>query len=132
MHFLVIVVGDDVDGQLEPFQEGGLDTCPEQYLEFHDEEDDYRERYLTAVFDCPLARRDYPEHVGKPIKEVFGTFDDYMEVVYGPRDEKTGRYGDWWNPSSQYDWYERGGRFRGPTRPQRGGHRLRGHVPKTI
>jgi hypothetical protein len=36
-----------------------------------------------------------------------------MEEVYGPRDEKTGRYGDWWNPNSQYDWYVYGGRYSG-------------------
>jgi hypothetical protein len=34
-----------------------------------------------------LAKRDYPEHFGKSIREVFPTFDDYMEAVYGPRDE---------------------------------------------
>jgi hypothetical protein len=113
MHFLVIVVGDDVDEQLEPFQEGGLDTCPEEYLEFHDEEDDFREFYQTGVFDRPMDRTDYPQRYGKPIREVFPTFDHYMAEVYGPRDERTGRYGDWWNPNSQYDWYEVGGRFSG-------------------
>src|SRR5262245_14538665 len=36
-----------------------------------------------------------------------------MEEFYGPRDEKTGRYGEWFNPNSQYDWYQLGGRFTG-------------------
>jgi hypothetical protein len=100
-----------VDEQLEPYQENNYDTCPEEYLEFHDDEDDYREHYLTGVFDCPWAKAKYQEHRGKPIREVFATFDDYMEEVYGPRDEKTGRYGDWWNPNSEYDWYVSGGRY---------------------
>jgi hypothetical protein len=93
MHLLVIVVGGDVDEQLEPFQENNFDTCPEEYLQFHDEEDDYRGRYLTGVFDCPWAKAKYQKHRGKPIREVFPTFDDFMEEVYGPRDERTGRYG---------------------------------------
>jgi hypothetical protein len=113
MHFLVIVVGDDVEGQLEPFQENNFDACSEEYLEFNDEEDDYREHYLTGVFDCPWAKARYQKHRGKPVREVFPTFDDYMREVYGPRDERTGRYGTWLNPNSQYDWYQRGGRFNG-------------------
>jgi hypothetical protein len=113
MHFLVIVVGGDVDQQLEPFQEGGRDTCPEEYLEFWDEEGASREHYLTGIFDSPLAKRDYPEHFGKPIREVFPSFDDYMLAVHGERDGLTGRYGDWYNPHGQYDWYVLGGRFFG-------------------
>src|SRR4051812_21673769 len=113
MHFLVIVVGGEVDLQLEPFQEGGLDACPRDYLEFWDEEDESREHYLTGVFDSPLAKREYPERFGKSLREVFPTFDDYMEAVYGERDEVTGRYGDWYNPNGQYDWDVSGGRFSG-------------------
>jgi hypothetical protein len=113
MHLLVIVIGDDPETQLAPYQEGGIDACPREYLEFWDEEDESREHYLTGVFDNPLAKREYPGHVGKPIREVFPTFDDYMEAVYGERDEVTGRYGDWYNPRGQYDWYVGGGRFSG-------------------
>lgn len=111
MHFLVIVVGDDVEEQLEPFQENNFDTCPGEYLEFYDEEDDYREHHLTGVFDCPWAKARYQKQRGKLVREVFPTFDDYMGELYGPRDERTGRYGIWLNPNSQYDWYQRGGRY---------------------
>jgi hypothetical protein len=113
MHFLVIVFGDDVDAQLEPFQEGGRDVCPQEYLVFEDVEDESRAHYLTGVFDGPLALRQRPEDYGKPLREVFPSFDDYMLAVHGERDEVTGRYGDWYNPHAQYDWYEVGGRFTG-------------------
>ena len=36
-----------------------------------------------------------------------------MDEFHGPRDKKTGRYGEWFNPNSQYDWYQLGGRFTG-------------------
>jgi hypothetical protein len=110
MHFLVIVVGEEPEEQLEPFQENNFGTCREEYLEFHDEEDSLREHYQTGIFDYPDAKD--PDR-GKPLREVFPTFEDYADEYHGPRDEKTGRYGEWFNPNSQYDWYQLGGRFTG-------------------
>jgi hypothetical protein len=113
MHLLVIVIGEDPDEQLEPFQENNFDTCREEYLEFHDQEDAFRERYRTGILDYPGAEAHDPEAYGKPFREVFPTFEDFMDAFYGPRDEKTGRYGEWFNPNAQYDWYQLGGRFTG-------------------
>ena len=113
MHFLTMVIGDDPDEQLEPFQDNNFDTCPQAFLEFHDVEDEHRERYLSGVFDGPGVKANDPERYGRPLREVFPTFDDYMDAVHGPRDERTGRYGDWFNPNAQYDWYQLGGRFTG-------------------
>ena len=76
-------------------------------------EDESREHYLTGVFDSPGTKANDPERLGKPLREVFPTFEDYMDEFHGPRDEKTGRYGEWFNPNSQYDWYQLGGRFTG-------------------
>src|SRR5207302_236175 len=113
MHLLVMVIGEAPEEQLEPFQENNFGTCAEEYLEFHDVEDESREHYRTGVFDYPGAKANDPERHGKPLREVFPTFEDYMEEFHGPRDEKTGRYGEWFNPNSQYDWYQLGGRFTG-------------------
>jgi hypothetical protein len=114
MHFMVMVIGEDPEEQLEPFRENNLGTCPDQYLEFHNVEGEFREQYRTGVFDFDYtgAKANNPER-SKPLREVFLTFEDYMTVVYGPRDEKTGRYGESFNPNSQYDWYQLGGRFSG-------------------
>jgi hypothetical protein len=109
MHFLVIVIGEDPGEQLAPFNEN---TCREEYLEFYDREDSSREHYQTGVFDYPDANADDADR-GKPLREVFPTFEDYMEDFYGERDERTGRYGQWFNPNAQYDWYQFGGRFTG-------------------
>jgi hypothetical protein len=83
MHFLVMVIGDEPEEQLEPFRENNFGTCSEEYLEFNDVEDESREHYLTGIFDYPGAKANAPGLFGKPLREVFPTFEDYMEV-YGP------------------------------------------------
>jgi hypothetical protein len=110
-HYPILIIGDDIDVQLEPFFEGGPLEEPEPWHEFFDVEDEFRWHYEEGIFDGPFERREFPEKCGKPNREAFASFDLYMEAVYGPRDEITGRYGDWWNPSGQFDWYEVGGRW---------------------
>jgi len=44
-HFTVLIVGEDPDGQLIPFQENNMGDCPEEYMKFHDKEDEMREEY---------------------------------------------------------------------------------------
>jgi hypothetical protein len=44
-HFTVLVVGDDVDEQLAPFQENNMGTCPSEYMEFVSTEADMREEW---------------------------------------------------------------------------------------
>lgn len=38
-HFTVIVIGDDVEGQLAPYQENNMGDCPQEYLEFVDDDE---------------------------------------------------------------------------------------------
>lgn len=42
-HFAVMVVGDDVDGQLAPFQENNMGDCPGKFLEFQEDADGSQE-----------------------------------------------------------------------------------------
>lgn len=128
-HYPLLVIGEAAE--LKPYLGGGPSGEPEPWQEFFDLEDEYRERYENGVLDGPLERQQFPELCGKPICEAFPTFDGYMEAVYGPRDGRTGRYGDWWNPAGQFDWYEIGGRWSGffalkPGSPRR---RRRGKYP---
>lgn len=44
-HFSVLVVGDDVEGQLASFQENNMGDCPKEYLSFQDKEDEFVEEY---------------------------------------------------------------------------------------
>jgi hypothetical protein len=118
MHFLTIVIGDEPEEQLEGYQENNSGNYPEgtdlqNYVEFFDVEEGYREHYKIGVFAGEHEKKEHPERYLRPIREVFLSFEDYMAEVYGERDPKSGRYGDWWNPNSQFDWYQFGGRWTG-------------------
>lgn len=48
-HFTVLVIGDNPEDQLAPYQENNMDDCPKEYLEFEDIEEQYREEFETEL-----------------------------------------------------------------------------------
>lgn len=143
-HFTVAVISKDprnVHRMLAPYQENNIGDCPEEYLEFYDIEIEERRKYesdepqlscikgpdgaLYSPFSSQFMVKDEKgvympkcppgyERVEVPYKEVYKTFEEYMEECCGYRkDEKTGRYGYWENPNATWDWYEIGGRWQG-------------------
>ncbi len=48
-HFSVLVIGDDVEEQLAPYQENNRDTCPKKYMEFVDKEDELLKTYNSRL-----------------------------------------------------------------------------------
>lgn len=44
-HFCVLVIGEDVDGQLAPYQENNMGDCPKEYLKFNDLTTELKEEY---------------------------------------------------------------------------------------
>jgi hypothetical protein len=140
-HFVVLVVGKDIEAQLAPFQENNMGDCPKEYLEFEDKEDEMLEEYNTGTIEMieladgsrhdksdqqflkpggkPFAHEYvYPEGhkvVAVPFKEKYPTFEDYAARWCGheERDEEMDRYGYWQNPNSKWDWFELGGRWTG-------------------
>lgn len=140
-HFTVLVIGDDPEKQLAPFQENNMGDCPEEYLVFDDREDEMMAAYMTGSCEQILLsdgtqlspyddrfhvnmnnswRTDYvyPDDSTKvmvPFKAVYETFEDYASSWegYSERDPKTGRYGYWNNPNCKWDWYQLGGRWNG-------------------
>jgi len=67
-HFTVLVIGDDVEDQLAPFQENNMGDCPEEYMEFADKEDEFREEWK----DNTLTVRDwYPEYRMEVAQEIY-------------------------------------------------------------
>jgi hypothetical protein len=137
-HYTVLVIGDDVDAALEPFQQYESDE-PDEYLEFVDREDELRREYETdgedkqvvlstgevrgffdARFFSPEQKRlVYPDDakivVIKPYRNSFATLEDFVHEMEGSaaRDKTTGRFGKWANPNGKWDWYQLGGRWRG-------------------
>lgn len=143
-HFVVIVAGDNVDLQLAPYAEQDFDS---EYGVFEDIEDEELTRYQTGQIDLVslsdgtvyYARDErfmvaqhacnadyaYPDDAvlrKGGFQELFKTFEEYMETWrgYPARDPQTGRYGFWYNPNAQYDWYVIGGRWTGYFKPKAG------------
>jgi hypothetical protein len=129
---------EKVAKMLAPYQENNMDDCPEQYLKFYDVEEEHREKWnndtiprlrlADGTLDDPYGSKyetgtllerkyTYPdgsEKVEVPIKGAFSTFDEYITDYCGyKKDEKTGKYGYWENPSAKWNWYEIGGRWTG-------------------
>lgn len=53
-HFCVVVIGEDVAGQLAPYQENNMGDCPEKFLAFTEDED--------ASVDHKTGKRGYWEN----------------------------------------------------------------------
>jgi hypothetical protein len=143
-HFPVLVIGphENLEASLAPFQENNMGTCPRQYMEFYDEEDELLEKYNTSgtervvmpdgsykrpwddefrkpeTFGIGSDTHEVPAHLETrevPYKELYPTFEEFVQGYHGheSRDEETGRYGHWENPNRKWDWYQVGGRWTG-------------------
>lgn len=137
-HFVVAVITDSLDkveDMLAPYQENNMGTCPQEYLEFNNVEDECRLAYekesselvkmqdgrllspIDEVFrTVPFGKYEIPSHLERinvPHQERFSSFELYMEEYEGYRnkDEITGKYGYWENPNAKWDWWTVGGRW---------------------
>lgn len=149
-HFAVAVISrtpEEVERLLAPYQENNMGDCPPEYLEFVDTEEDERYAYengYTEKVQAPdgqLFDKDDPQFKSvnsddhSPVylfpdgyrkilvayKELYPTFDDYMEKCsWIRRDPEIGRYGYWTNPNSKWDYWRIGGRFRGLLKASKG------------
>lgn len=97
-HFAVIVIGENIADQLEPYYEGSEDA---RYVKFVDREAEYLEEYQNASKD------------GVPLNQIYATFEEFVEDWYGEegRDPLHNRYGRYANPNSKWDWWQVGGRW---------------------
>lgn len=104
-HFTVLVVGNDPEEQLKPFQENNMDDCPAKYMEFNDKEDEMLKEYNEGIYD----------HDKIPFNVKYSTFEEFAKEGHGysERDEHKNRYGRWENPNAKWDWYSLGGRWTG-------------------
>jgi hypothetical protein len=136
-HFTVLILDDDYEKALEPFDENAE-------VEFKDVEEEYREKYETGTvemvrlangelkytWDDDFKNPDYkfgldgdvPKHIYPadsvkeeiPFKEKYPEFGDYLEDWHGcSYDEDQECYGYWHNPQAKWDWYSVGGRWTG-------------------
>lgn len=141
-HFTVLVIGDDIDSQLAPYAEDGVD---DQYSIFDNKEQECRKEYenetidvvevdgqLFSLYDDRFSDKTtlhndkkYPVNsVLKTVtmKEFYADFETFLSDYHGfeAPDEKTGLYGYWSNPNAKWDWYTIGGRWSGYFKPKSG------------
>lgn len=127
-HFTVLVVGENYEKQLAPYQENNMGDCPKEYLKFYDETDDLLKEYneesqemvrdsngdLISRYDNRASSLNNPEIIKVPFKQIYSTFDEFAQKYHGyEKKDENGRYGYWENPNRKWDWYKVGGRWRG-------------------
>lgn len=112
-HFTVLVVGDDPETQLIPFQENNMGDCPEEYLEF-----------CEAMENVLCDYRDVRDQdTGEWTKNLCSKCDDdscqecldLIDMYAADQGYKKhdGKWGYWENPNAKWDWYSLGGRWNG-------------------
>ena len=132
-HFITLVVGDNVDHQLEPYEE--TDHGP--YAIFKDTEADLRKSYENDSTNCFVepngtVHQACSDEFRNPdafacdrylcpagwteqrvtVKQVYKTWESYLTDYCGEEpDEDTGKLGYWHNPNARWDWYAVGGRW---------------------
>ena len=117
-HFTVLVIGNDVEEQLAPFQENNMGDCPQKYLSFEIEVELGKEK---AYQDEELSG----EYINKPDKKVdlakykAMTPEKFIEEWAG-YEKGEGGYGYWTNLDSKWDWYQIGGRWAGMLKVKNG------------
>lgn len=97
-HFAVIVIGTNIEEQLEPYWEA---TENPEYVKFIDEEQELLDDYNNGTKD------------GVPFKEIYASFEEFVADWEGidERDPVMNRYGRYANPNAKWDWWQVGGRF---------------------
>jgi hypothetical protein len=103
-HFTVLVIGPDVEKQLQPFHEYECTGHEDEFVVFVPAEntlEEYQKEYVEQ------DKTDYP------------TFEDYMKDYHGYNQEN-GVWGRRTNPNAKWDWWEVGGRWTGYFKPKPG------------
>lgn len=100
-HFVIVVVGEDVDGQLEPYSE-----------------QDYDDKYATFEDCTSEVEADWKQYPLDLLAEggsdvEYKTIEEYAEGYHGYKKNEEGSFGYLHNPNAQWDWYEVGGRWDG-------------------
>ena len=119
-HYSLLVVGENVDERLAPYQENNHGTVPDEYLEWKDKEGEYRENWEKGSVEVYEINDEYvlpwnaknvdddKELVEVSFKELFEDFKEFAKEWYNSE----GEHGYYHNPNAKWDWYEIGGRWK--------------------
>lgn len=128
-HFSVLVIGDDVEGQLQPYHEYECTGIEDEYVVDVDRTDDARKEYEAfrsrfASFEECLADvasqyqnldvddagvREEAKREWKKRQEI--SFGGFVEMWHGQHLNEDRRYIVRTNPNAKWDWWKVGGRW---------------------
>lgn len=94
-HFTVLVIGDNIKDQLQPYHEYECTGIKDQYVQF-------------VLEDKAKLMEEWEEE-----KESYPTFDEFVKEYHGYEFNSNGDVGRWTNPNSKWDWWVVGGRWTG-------------------
>lgn len=98
-HFTVMVIGENPEKQLAPYQENNMGTCPEEYLSFIDKTEELKKDWEEISED---------EKAGPN-----NSFESYVEGNGYKKNMAEEKYGYYENINAKWDWYVLGGRWTG-------------------
>lgn len=98
-HFTVMVIGENPEKQLAPYQENNMGNCPEEYLYFIDKTEELKKDWEEISED---------EKAGPN-----NSFESYVEGNGYKKHPDEERYGFYENLNAKWDWYVLGGRWTG-------------------
>jgi len=122
-HFTVLVVGDDIDKQLEPFFEQGDEG--DYFMEFEPEVES-REELIASWKRHNAEIEAIPAQERSSYHQTYDTPEEYAEKYHGWI-ERDGQWGYISNPRAKWDWYVVGGRWSGSLKYKEGGVGTMGH-----
>ena len=97
-HFTVLVIGENVQNQLQPYHEYECTGIEDEYVKFVPAEQTLEE--LENHYNEKKEANDY------------SSFEEYMEDYHGYSKEN-GQWGRRTNPNAKWDWWSIGGRWTG-------------------
>jgi len=121
-HFVGIVIGEEVEKQLEPFWEldlSDLQKRNDKRAEFQVEikKEDFEKKTKSILCEYKLRNKTDKKYE-KEIKETEKllkekNFIKILQNYYFSGDCENGDFGHWFNPNAKWDWYLVGGRWTG-------------------
>jgi hypothetical protein len=94
-HFTVLVIGDDVEEQLQPFHEYECTGIEDEHVMFVEQ-------------NMEEAKTEFEKR-----KENYDSFEEFMKEWYCAEKNEEGKWGTITNPNAKWDWWTIGGRWSG-------------------
>ena len=105
-HFTVLIIGEDIEGKLAPYDEG-LEVTPYICLKREELERERKEMIEKAKNPPEGTSIDYSVY-----KEGM-SLAEFCKAYHDEEVDKEGNLLTTYNPKSKWDWYEIGGRWKG-------------------